>query len=98
MDLSDGLSLDLHRMALASGLHAQIEAPPLYRGASLDQALHGGEDYELLFTVPAGTRVPARFENLPLTRIGTMQKGPAGTVLLAGKPLEPLGFDHFRRS
>jgi thiamine-monophosphate kinase len=98
MDLSDGLSLDLRRLALASGVHAEIEAPPIYPGASLDQALHGGEDYELLFTVPAKTRVPARFENLPLTRLGTMQKGRAGVVLLEGKPLEPLGFDHFRRS
>jgi thiamine-monophosphate kinase len=98
MDLSDGLSLDLHRLAMASGLHAEIEAPPVYPGASLEQALHGGEDYELLFTVPKRTAVPARFERLPLTRIGTMRKGRPGVVLLAGKPLEPLGYDHFRRS
>jgi len=98
MDLSDGLSLDLHRMALASGLHAEIEAPPVYRGASLEQALHGGEDYELLFTVPSLQSVPKRFGSLPLTRIGTMQKGRPGRVLLAGERLEPLGFDHFRRA
>jgi thiamine-monophosphate kinase len=98
MDLSDGLSLDLHRLAAASGLHAEIETPPIYPSASLEQALHGGEDYELLFTVPPGTHVPARFENLPLTRIGTMRKGRPGVILLAGKLLEPLGFDHFRRS
>jgi thiamine-monophosphate kinase len=97
MDLSDGLSLDLHRLALASGLQASIEAPPLYPGASPDQALHGGEDYELLFTVAPGTHVPARFQGLPLTRIGTMQKGRPGLVLLAGKKLPRLGFDHFRR-
>ncbi len=53
MDLSDGLSLDLHRLSKASGLSAEIEAPPIFRGATLTQALHGGEDYELLFTVPA---------------------------------------------
>ena len=63
---------------------------------SLAQALHGGEDYELLFTAPPRNRVPARFENLPLTRIGTLRKGRPGVVLLAGQPLEPLGFDHFR--
>src|SRR5262249_27881546 len=50
MDLSDGLSLDLHRMCAASGLHAEITAPPVFPGATLDEALHGGEDYELLFT------------------------------------------------
>ena len=98
MDLSDGLSLDLHRLALASGLAAQIEAPPVFPGASLEQALDGGEDYELLFTVSARTRVPAQLDGLPLTRIGTIGKGRPGAVRLAGKPLEALGFDHFRQS
>jgi thiamine-monophosphate kinase len=96
MDLSDGLSLDLHRMCLASGLSAEIEAPPGFPGASLAQALHGGEDYELLFTVRPSTRVPAAFEGVPLTPIGIMRTGRAGRVKLAGKPLPPLGYDHFR--
>jgi thiamine-monophosphate kinase len=96
MDLSDGLSVDLHRMCLASGLSAQIEVPPLFPGASLEQALHGGEDYELLFTVKPSGRVPASFEGIPLTRIGSMRRGSAGSVHLAGKPLPPLGYDHFR--
>jgi thiamine-monophosphate kinase len=98
MDLSDGLSLDLRRLALASKVAAEIEAPPVFPGATLDQALHGGEDYELLFTVPPDTRVPPHFESLPLTRIGTVRRGRAGTVLLSGQPLTPLGYDHFRRS
>src|SRR5579863_244263 len=93
MDLSDGLSLDLHRLCLASRLSAGIETPPLFRGASLQQALHGGEDYELLFTTPPRIRVPRDFEGVPLTRIGTMRKGPSGVVLLNGEPLEPLGYD-----
>jgi thiamine-monophosphate kinase len=96
MDLSDGLSLDLGRLCRASGLAAAISAPPRFRGASLEQALHGGEDYELLFTVPAATRVPARFDAGPLTRIGVMQRGRAGEVLLDGVPLAPLGWDPFR--
>lgn len=96
MDLSDGLSLDLHRLCLASGLSAEIHAPPLDRGASLEQALHGGEDYELLFTVPPRTAVPRAIAGVALTRIGTMRKGPAGRVLLDGAPLAPLGYDHFR--
>jgi len=97
MDLSDGLSLDLHRLARASGLAAEIQAPPRYPGASLDQSLHGGEDYELLFTARPDARVPARFGGLPLTRIGTMRKGRPGAVLFSGALLEPLGYDHFRR-
>jgi thiamine-monophosphate kinase len=96
MDLSDGLSLDLHRLCLASKLSAHIETPPVFARASLQQALHGGEDYELLFTVPARQSVPAEFEGLPLTRIGTMRKGREGAVTLNGEPLQPLGYDHFR--
>jgi thiamine-monophosphate kinase len=96
MDLSDGLSLDLRRMARASGLRAEIWAPPLFPGATLGQALHGGEDYELLFTARPRARVPGEFEGLPLTRIGTMRKGRAGAVELDGAPLEPLGYDHLK--
>jgi len=93
MDLSDGLSIDLRRMCEASGLKAEIGIPPIYRGATLEQALHGGEDYELLFTVPARANVPMEFEGLPLTRIGVMRRG-AG-VTLDGAPLAALGWDHF---
>jgi len=100
MDLSDGLSLDLRRMCLASRLSAEIEAPPVFPGATLEQALDGGEDYELLFTVPAGVRVPGVFQGIPLTCIGTMREGrrgcPVGAVRLEGRPLAPLGYDHFR--
>ena len=96
MDLSDGLSIDLRRLCLASRRGADIESPPRYAGATVQQALHGGEDYELLFTVRSGTPVPAQFEGIPLTRIGEMRKGPAGAVRLEGKVLKPLGFDHFR--
>jgi thiamine-monophosphate kinase len=96
MDLSDGLSLDLQRLALASGLTAEITAPPLFRGATLDQALHGGEDYELLFCAPVSRRIPAEYEGLSLTRIGTMRKGRPGLVLLDSALLPPLGYDHFR--
>ena len=95
MDLSDGLSMDLRRLALASGLAADIEPPPRFRGATLEQSLHGGEDYELLFTAKPGT-VPPDFEGLPLTRIGTMRKGRPGAVTLNCVPLAPLGYDHLR--
>jgi thiamine-monophosphate kinase len=98
MDLSDGISLDLRRLALASGLEAAIEPPPRFPGASLEQALHGGEDYELLFTVAPRVNVPPRFEGIPLTRIGAMRRGRAGAVYLSGKLLPALGYDHFRGS
>jgi thiamine-monophosphate kinase len=93
MDLSDGLSLDLRRMCEASGLRAEITRPPIYPGATLEQALHGGEDYELLFTAPSRARVPEEFEGVAIRKIGVMRRG-AG-VMLDGAPLEALGWDHF---
>jgi thiamine-monophosphate kinase len=96
MDLSDGLSLDLRRLCLASRVSASISAPPRFGGATLDQALHGGEDYELLFTAPPGISVPLRWRQLPITRIGTIRRGSAGSVFLEDRPLAPLGYDHFR--
>jgi thiamine-monophosphate kinase len=103
MDLSDGLSLDLHRLCAASGVSAEILTPltfpaATFPGATLEQALHGGEDYELLFTVRPKTPVPPNFKNLPLTRIGTITHGRVGRVLLDGAPLAQLGFDHFRNT
>lgn len=100
IDLSDGLSLDLQRLCLASGVAAEIGDPPRFPGASLEQALHGGEEYELLFTTPPGARIPACFETVPLTRIGRIVKGPpgAGEVRHNGAILPALGFDHFRHA
>ena len=96
MDLSDGLSLDLRRLCAASGLRAEITAPPRFPGATLEHALHGGEDYELLFTASPSAAVPAHFEGLPLTRIGTMRKGAPGAISLDGVPLPALGYDHLK--
>jgi thiamine-monophosphate kinase len=97
MDLSDGLSLDLHRLALASGVSASLDRePPAFRGASLEDTLHGGEDYELLFTLPPRARPPAEYEGSPLTRIGTIGRGRPGAISLLGRPLAPRGYDHFR--
>jgi thiamine-monophosphate kinase len=90
IDLSDGLSLDLHRLCKESRVAAELEHVPMIRGVSLDRALHGGEDYELLFTLPPRAKAPAG-----VTRIGTIVGGTAGTVWFAGKKLPPRGYDHF---
>ena len=90
IDLSDGLSLDLHRLCKESRVAAQLEHIPMVRGASLERALHGGEDYELLFTLPPDASAPAG-----ALRIGTIVRGRAGTVRFEGKKLPPRGYDHF---
>ncbi len=99
MDLSDGLSTDLERLVKASGVGAEIEesAVPRFRGASAAQALHGGEDYELLFTVPAKKKVPRSFRHIRLTQVGRIRSEPGVVLLSRGGPraLSPEGFTHF---
>lgn len=90
MDLSDGLSLDLHRMCVASGVAADLHGVPVFKGASVERALHGGEDYELLFTM-AGKAKPMKGTIL----IGHVSKGPVGEVRLDGEVVKPLGYSHF---
>jgi thiamine-monophosphate kinase len=90
MDLSDGISLDLHRLCLASGVAAIIDRVPIVRGATLERALHGGEDYELLFTLPPRKSAPRG-----TTLIGSVEKGRAGAVQFQGHPLASSGYDHF---
>ena len=87
MDLSDGLSIDLRRLCLASGVSAHLDTVPRARGASLHQALHGGEDYALLFT----SRKP-----IPQAiAIGRIAKSDPGEVFYDNKPLPLLGWDHY---
>ncbi len=96
IDLSDGLSLDLERLCRESKVSADLNGDvPVMRGASLEEALHGGEDYELLFTAPAKTRVPDRIEDVAVRRIGTIVRGKAGVVRWKGRAMSAKGFDHF---
>jgi len=111
MDISDGLSSDLTRMCIASQVGAEIElariptAAGQFRAKSsprelTEAALHGGDDYELLFCVADRDRkrVPKVFRGLALAEIGRVTKQRA--IKLAersGKivPLRPLGWDPF---
>jgi thiamine-monophosphate kinase len=54
IDVSDGLALDLHRLADASGVGFRLESVPVAPGATEDEALGGGEDYELLIAIGRG--------------------------------------------
>lgn len=98
MDLSDGLSIDLHRLLMESKMAADLDGElPMFPGASIEQMLHGGEDYELLFTVPANVALPRTLGGVPLTRIGTIVKGKPGRITLDEFEILPMGYDHFRK-
>ena len=103
LDLSDGLSTDLTHICEESGVAAEVDAAllPLHSGATLAQALHGGEDYELLFTAPASARLPRQIAGVPITQIGRIVKSrpgqPSVTLLTpqGPQPLMPSGWEHF---
>ena len=81
----------------ASRLSAEIAMPPVYRGATEEQALQRrGGLRTAVHRSSAGARAARIRAGVTLTRIGTMRKGTAGAVLLDGEPLAPLGYDHFR--
>ncbi len=90
IDISDGLALDLHRLALASRLAAKLDNVPVAASATLDQALHGGEDYELLFSLPPGKRPPRGS-----IRIGTLTPGKPGAIQFLGRAIKAAGWDPF---
>lgn len=92
MDLTDGLALDLHRLAAASGLAAELDDVPVVRGSDVEDALYGGEDYELLFTMPRTRQAPPGS-----LVIGSMVSGPPGSVRFRGEVVPPRGYDHFRQ-
>ncbi|HVF47459.1 MAG TPA: thiamine-phosphate kinase [Pyrinomonadaceae bacterium] len=106
IDVSDGLSSDLRHLCDQSGTGASIFAERIPVSTELgsffhsddcrEMALHGGEDFELLFTIDESNATA--LDSLPVTRIGEMT-ADAGSILLisAGqrKILEPRGYQHF---
>jgi thiamine-monophosphate kinase len=118
IDISDGLIADLGHLALESGLSAELHAAQVpFSEAALaafalnsefmEQALTGGDDYELLFSVPqtAATQIPAVSDDLglALTQIGTLSDKNGlvpGLVRVLGEdgqvlPIENSGYRHF---
>jgi thiamine-monophosphate kinase len=98
IDISDGLSSDIHHVCDASGVGASIDSDklPIARGAALEMALEGGEDFELLFTVEPGRQSEAL--ELGASSIGTITDAAGVIELIKGSKrvkLPPRGFRHF---
>jgi thiamine-monophosphate kinase len=107
IDISDGLSTELEHLCQESHVGAEIDANAIPRAragkragpdfAGLDYALHGGDEYELLFT--SSRRVPAKIEGVAVTRIGlTTRKGGMRLVDGDGKKraFRAQGWEHFK--
>lgn len=108
IDTSDGLSTDLAHICEESNVGAEVQADSIpcasvgkpSRQVDLDLALHGGEDYELLFTAPRRTRIPPRLAGVPITQVGHITRGKKLFLFNrdgVGYQLEPYGWEHFSR-
>ena len=113
IDISDGLSSDLHHLCDESKVGAVIDAASLPLDENvvqlcgrraldpLELALHGGEDFELLFTVAPENvaRLPKRVDDVPISHIGEITQS---AVRIREKnrewDLRPQGFQHFSKS
>ena len=105
IDVSDGLTLDLSRLCVASqvGVRLVVDRVPVDPAATRDEALGGGEDYELLVTLPSEDAVDAARAELreafrvPLTAIGVVVADGLVVVAEDGteRSLDPQGWDHF---
>jgi thiamine-monophosphate kinase len=94
IDVSDGLALDLRRLADASGVGVSLDAVPLADGASWDDALSRGEDYELVFAAPDRDAVYELFSGLePPIEIGVCTADP-GERRLGDGSLPEGGWEH----
>ncbi len=108
IDTSDGLSVDLAHICEESGVGAEVEADAIPRATvgrpsrqvDLELALHGGEDYELLFSARPQKRIPSRIAGVPVTRIGYVKRGKKIFVVNrqgGQNELQPRGWEHFRK-
>tara|TARA_A100001037_G_scaffold293526_1_gene310232 strand:- start:298 stop:1209 length:912 start_codon:yes stop_codon:yes gene_type:complete len=93
IDISDGLAKDLYALCSLSGVGGELDSSkiPIATGASLDQALFGGDDYELCFTAAS---IPSGAEDI-VSCIGKVV--PSKGLWLDGEELEPNGYVHFSR-
>jgi thiamine-monophosphate kinase len=96
IDVSDGLATDARHVAERSGVELRIRLAdvPVAPGVTAETAVSGGDDYELLVTVPPGRRGDAE-RAAPLTWIGEVGEGSGVVMLGPDGPVEGLsGYEH----
>ena len=115
IDISDGLSSDLAHLCRESGVGALINSSAIPLDSQVIElcgrraldplllALHGGEDFELLFTARPDDRrrLPGKVDGVPLSHIGEITSEPGVINLAEGNhrwELEPRGFEHFKKT
>ena len=99
IDLSDGLASDVRHLAAASGGGVEIDGDAVPRSehaSSLEAALTGGEDFELLFAMPPAAAASLRDAGFPTWRVGTLTEGDAVWLTAGGRTssLKQVGFSH----
>ena len=96
MDLSDGVGMDLHRLADASGVGFELSEIPVAEGATLEEAIGGGEDYELLIVTPDVDRLMMVFADRGLRLPRQIGVVVADRTLrtLRGEAFERRGWQH----
>ncbi|HEU5400690.1 MAG TPA: AIR synthase-related protein, partial [Terriglobales bacterium] len=110
IDISDGLSTDLMHLCDESAVRAEVQAEAIpvasigKHEVPLENALHGGDEYQLLFTAPANKRVPAEIAGVPISQIGYIEAAGKhlpkillfeGNDAEMGSELHPKGWEHF---
>jgi thiamine-monophosphate kinase len=106
IDISDGISVDLAHICEESGVAAIVAANklPIGKGADLELALHGGEDYELLFTASSRAKVPPQIAGVEITEIGEIRnrRDYSSAIQILGdngkaRRLPQRGWQHFTK-
>jgi thiamine-monophosphate kinase len=96
IDVSDGLARDLRRLAQASGVGVELDDVPVASEATIDDALGGGEDYELVIAHRDPKKLVALFRSLGLTVPIAIGRVVADTsrLTLGGVDVDDVGWRH----